>query len=147
MAKKSPAEEQRRKYIKVRTKGKEEPICVFIKIREAKDVVDLKIKDTENGIVELRVHSTNEHYPKWYTHAYLLDLKNLRLKYKEIKNARQVQDVLINPGRIVHPATKQLLTKLDKDYGGIIPDGKKLFWKTEKFKKSKDPYKVKMKAM
>ncbi|WP_371802137.1 hypothetical protein [Candidatus Lokiarchaeum ossiferum] len=147
MAKKSPAEQQLKKYVKARTKGKEEPICVFIKIREAKDVVDLKIKDTENGIVELRVSSTNEHYPKWYTHGYLIDLKNLRLNYKEIKNSLEVQDVLLNPAKLVHAATKQLLTKLDKDYGGILPDGKKLFWKTEKFKKSKDPYKVKMKAM
>lgn len=147
MAKKSPAEQQRRKYIKARTKGKEEPICVFIKIREAKEITDLKIKDSGNGLIELRVHTQNEHYPKAYTHGYLIDLKNLRLNYKEIKNSLQVQEVLLNPARLVHSATKQLLTKLDKDFGGILPDGKKLFWKTEKFKKSKDPYKVKMKAM
>ncbi len=144
----SPAEEQLEKLIKVRTKGKEEPICIFIKIREAKDIIDLKIKDNENGIFELRVHSTNEHFPKWYHHGYLIDIKNLRLNFNEIKKKEQIQEILLNSNKIVHLPTKQLISKLDKDFGGFIPDGKKkMFWKTKKFKKRKDPYKVRMKTM
>jgi exonuclease V gamma subunit len=144
---KSEAEEQLKKLIKLRTKGKTEPICVYVKIREAKDIVDLKIKDSEDGIVELRVHSTNEHFPKWYTTGYLIDVKNLRINYKDIKKKEEIQEILLNPSKVVHKATKQLLAKFEKDYGGIIPDGKKLLWKTDKFKKRKDPYKVKMKSM
>jgi hypothetical protein len=144
---KTPAEKQLKKLIKARTKGKEEPVYIFIKVREAKDVADLMIKDSENGIIELRVHSTNDKYPKRYTHGYLIDVKNLRLNYKDIKSKEQILDFLLNPNKIVHSATKQIISKLDKDFGGIIPDGKKLFFKTERFKKKKDPYKVKMKAM
>ena len=143
----SESEKELKRIITIRTKGKEEPVCVFIKVRVAKDVVDLKIKDSGDGIITLRVHSTNEKLPKWYVHGYLIDLKNLRLNYKEIKKSEQVLDALANPNRIVHVATKQLLNKLWKDFGGIVSDGKKLFWKTEKFKKEKDYFKVRMKAM
>lgn len=144
----SESEKELKRIIKIRTKGKEEPVCVFIKVREAVDVEDLKIKDSEDGIITLRVNSTNEKFPKWYVHGYLIDLNHLRLQYKEIKKQQQVLDVLDKPNRVVHAATKQLLNKLWKDFGGIVPDGnKKLFFKTEKFKKSKDPFKVRMKAM
>jgi len=143
----SESEKELKRIIKIRTKGKEEPVCVFIKVRTAVDVVDLKIKE-EDGIITLRVNSTNEKFPKWYVHGYLIALKNLRLHYKEIKNQAQVLDVLTTPNRVVHAATKSLLSKLDKDFGGVVPDGsKKVFFKTEKFKKSKDPFKVRMKAM
>ena len=138
------SEKEIKRIIKIRTKGKEEPVYVFIKVRVAKDIEDLKIKE-EDGIITLRVHSTNEKMPKWYVHGYLIDLKPLRLNYKEIKKQEQVLDVLTNPNRLVHAVTKQLLNKLNKDFGGIVSDGK--HWKTEKFKKKKDYFKVRMKAM
>jgi hypothetical protein len=142
------SEKELKRIIKIRTKGKEDPVCVFVKVRKAVDVEDLKIKDSGEGIITLRVNSTSDKFPKWYVHGYLIDLKNLRLRYKEIKNQAQVLEVLTNPKRVVHAATKQLLNKLDKDFGGIVPDGsKKVFFKTEKFKKSKDYFKVRMKAM
>ena len=143
----SDAEDELKKIIKTRTSKKSNPVCIFIKVREAKDVVDLKMKDLTEGLLELRVSSTNEHFPKWYTHGYLISLPNLRLNYKDIKKKEQILDVLTNPNRIKQPITKQLISKLDKDFGGILSDGKKLFFKTEKFKKSKDPFKVRMKTM
>ena len=43
--------------------------------------------------------------------------------------------------------TKAFLKKIVKDYGEITEDGRsKHTYKTEKFKKQKDPYKVKMKS-
>ena len=78
----------------------------------------------------------------------MIDIKNLRLNFKEIKKQSQVLDVLNNPNAVVHKPTAQLLDKFDKDFGGIHPDGKgKLFFRTERFKKKKDPFKVKMKAI
>ena len=143
----SDAEDELKKIIKTRTSKKSDPVCIFIKVREAKDVVDLKMKDLTDGLLELRVSSTNEHYPKWYTHGYLISLPNLRLSYKSVKKKEQILDILTNPNRIKQQVTKQLISKLDKDFGGIISDGKKLFFRTEKFKKSKDPFKVRMKTM
>jgi len=144
----SEAEKELKKVVKARTNGKEEPVCVFIKIREPVKISDLQIKTLDEGIIQIRVHSTDKNYPKWYTHAYLIDIKNLRLNYKDVKKKTQIQDVLMNPNSIMHPPTKLLVQKFEKEYGGIYPDGrKKLMWKTERFKKKKDPYRVKMKAM
>ena len=143
----SDADKELKKYIKSKTSKKADPIFLLVRIRQAKDIIDLQIKE-DDGIIKLRVHSTNEDYPKWYTHAYLIDLKNLRLNYKEIKKQSEVHNVFLHPNKLVHKPTKSLLLKFDKDYGGVFPDGSgKLFWHTDRFKKKKDPYKVKMKAM
>jgi hypothetical protein len=140
--------EELKKLLKTSTNPKKEPTFLFIEIREAKKVEDLTIKDKKNGIVELRVHTSDESLPKWYITGYLVNLKNLKIKIKEVKNKHDIQEILRNPFRIGNPAAKQLLTKLNKDYGGIIPDGRdKLYWKTERFKKKKDPFQVKRKAM
>ncbi|TFH30823.1 MAG: hypothetical protein E4G98_01325 [Promethearchaeota archaeon] len=145
---KSDAEKELQKYIKTKTSTKADSIHLLVKIREAKDVIDLQIKEEDEGIIKLRVHSTNDKYPKWYTYGYLIDLKNLRLVYKEIKNKEEIQALFLNPNKLVHKPTKSLLDTFDKDYGGIFPDGSsKLFWHNDRFKKKKDPYKVKMKAM
>ncbi len=144
----SDAEKELKKYVKSKTSKKADPIFLLVKIRETKDVVDLQIKEESDGIIKLRVRSTNEKLPKWYTYGYLIDLRNLRLKYKEIKNRDEVHNVFLHPNKVVHKDTKSLLLKFDKDYGGVFPDGSgKLFWRTDRFKKKKDPYKVKMKAM
>lgn len=144
----SEAEKELKKYIKAKTNKKADQVCLLVKIREAKDIIDLQIKEEDEGIFKLRVHSTNEKYPKWYTYGYLIDLKNLRLNYKDIKNQNEILEILSNPNNIVHKSTNQLVDRFNKDYGGVFPEGrKKLFWRTERFKKKKDPFKVKMKAM
>ncbi|MCF2138713.1 MAG: hypothetical protein K9W44_01495 [Candidatus Lokiarchaeota archaeon] len=142
------AEKELKKLIKAKTNKKSDQICIVVKIRDAVDIVDLQIKEEAEGIFKVRVHSTNEKYPKWYTYGYFIDVKNLRLNYSDIKNRKQIQDILSNPNFVVHKPTKQLLDRFEKDFGGVIPDGMgKLFWRTERFKKKKDPFKVKMKAM
>jgi hypothetical protein len=133
--------------IKDATSGKKEPVYLMIKVREAPKVVDLLKKDLSEGLLELRVHTSDEKLPKWFTHAYLISLANLNLKLKEIKNPDQVKELLLNPNRITHSETRSLIEKLHKDYGGIAPDNGKLFWRTENFKKKKDQFQMKMKAM
>lgn len=137
-----------KKFVKERTNGKKEPTFIFIKIREAVDVADLRIKEEAKGIIELRVHTTKKDFPKWYLHAYLIDLKNFNLSYKDIKDKHQLQDILLSPNSVGHADTRQLLQKLDKEFGGIVPDGSdKLYWRTEKFKKSKDLFQIKRKTL
>lgn len=148
---KSDAESELQKIIKLRTKhDKKKNInpCVYIKVREGKDVVDLTIKDISSGITSIRVHSTNKNYPKKYLHGYLIDISNLNLDISKIKDKRYVQEVLRNPSKIHDKPTRDLLEKLDRDFGGIIPFGtKKMYYQTEYFKKKRDPYKVKMKTL
>jgi hypothetical protein len=140
--------EELKKLIKERTNTKSENVFIFIKVREAKDVTDLRIKEEGKGITELRIHTTDKKLPQWYTHAYLIDLQNINLKIKDIKNKKQLQDILLNPKSIGHQDTRKLLETLEKNFGGIIPDGSNiLIWRTEEFKKKKDPFKVKRKAL
>ncbi len=144
----SDAEKELSRIIKTKTNKKKPPVCLFIKIREAVDIVDLKIKEKDEGITEIRVHSTNEKFPKWYLHGYLIKIENLRLDLDKIKKKQVVQQVLRDPSLIGDGPTQKLLQKMDRDFGGIIPDKPgKLLWKTEYFKKKKDPYKVKMKTL
>ena len=144
------AKDELKKILKMHAAVKKDPVSVFVKIRETKDIVDLQLKDKENGIIEIRVHSTHEAFPKVYTHGYLIDISNLRVLKQDIKKMKQAdfQAIFDNPNQLVHKETKALLNKFIKDYGGVLPDGShKLKYKTEKFKKKKDPFKVKMKAM
>lgn len=141
------AQDELKKFVKERTSGKGDSNFIFIKVREAKDLSDLRIKE-EKGVIELRVHTTDKKLPPWFTHAYMIDLKNLALSYKDIKDKHQLQDILLNPKAIAHSETRAVLDKLDKDFGGLAPDGSdKLFWRTEKFKKKKDMFQVKRKAI
>lgn len=148
---KTDAEKELAKIIKIRTKSskkQETNPCVYIKIRVAKDTIDLNIKDVSPGITSIRLHSTNKNFPKKYLHGYLINISNLKLDKKKIKNKKLVLDVLRNPSKVTDKPTRILLEKLDKDYGGIIPFGSKnLYYQTEWFKKKKDPYKVKMKTL
>lgn len=132
--------------IKEATSGKKDPTYLMIKVREADKVTDVIKKESGKGIIELRVNTSNEKLPKQYTHAYLINLSNFNWKVKEIKTD-QVKEVLMNPSQVIQPDTRALLEKLDKDFGGIIPDGGKLFWRTKNFKKQKDPFQIKRKAM
>ena len=144
----NPAEKELKGIISTHTNKKKTPISLFIKIREAKDIVDLKIREKDQGITEIRVHSTNDKFPKWYLHGYLINIKNLRLDLDKLKKKEIVQKVLRDPSILGTGPTQKLLEKLDRDFGGIVPfKPKKLFWQTEKFKKHKDPYKVKMKTL
>ncbi len=135
------AEDELEKLIKKHTRKKKN--SVFIQIRGAKDVKDLRMKTVEKGIVKLRVHSTHEDYPKWYIHGYLIHLKHLGLFKKKFKKDI-LRLIFSEPHRAkISKAAKELLEELKRDYGDIIPNSitNKLKWRTEKFKKKKDPFK------
>ncbi len=91
------AQDELKRYVKERTSGKGDSTFVFIKVREIKDLENLKIKDEGKGVVELRVHTKDKKLPNWYTHAYLINLQNFNLTLKEIKDKRQLQEILLNP--------------------------------------------------
>jgi hypothetical protein len=133
--------------LKEMTSGKKDPSYVMIKIREASKVTDVHKKEYAAGIFELRINTSDEKLPKQYTHAYLIHLANFGLNVKEFKKADQIKDLLLNPSRITHSDTKQLLEKLDRDFGGFVPDGGKYNWRTQNFKKQKDPFQIKRKAL
>ncbi len=124
---------------------------IFILVRKLrKNLLDLKIKDEgKSGIKILRAHTDDEKSPPWFLHGYTIPIKNLGLEFNQIKKKREIFTILNNPLKVPDQETKALLRKLNKDFGDILDDGarNKLSFKTEKFKKQKDPYKVKRKAL
>ena len=133
-------------------KFKEGPF-LYIEVRSAKKVEDLLVKNPGPGIVELRVHTSNEKLPKWYLHAYLIRLRSLNFKVTDKKSLRklskaEITSKLMDPMSITNPTIKKLIQTLQKKYGDISPNGSnKLYWKTEKFKIKKDSFSVKRKAL
>ena len=124
---------------------------VFILVREIrKNLLDLKIKnESKSGVQMLRVHTNDEKSPPWYLHGFTIPIQNLGIELQNIKKKREIFTILNNPLKVPDQETKALLRKITKDFGDILDDGarNKLSFKTEKFKKQKDPYKVKRKAL
>ena len=111
------AQDEIKQYVKERTSGKGNSTFVFIKVREIKNLENLKIKDEGKGVVELRVHTKDKKLPNWYTHAYLINLQNFNLTLKEIKDKRQLQEILLNPRGVTNP-----------DPSADIREVRKRFW-------------------
>ncbi len=97
----------------------------------------------------LRIHTDDEKSPTWYLHGYTIPINNLGIEFQSVKKKRDIFTILNNPIKVPDQETKTLLRKLNKDFGDILDDGtrNKLTFKTEKFKKQKDPYRVKRKAL
>lgn len=121
---------------------------IWVMIRAAKDVTELRAKDEFPGVVEVRVHTTDEKLPKWFTAGYLIDGSLLAFdfskKYKKADLLRHIAD----SSNIKERQTKKLFESFEKDFGGVISDGRKdQYFKTKKFKKTKDYMQVKRKAL
>ncbi|MHA1339387.1 MAG: hypothetical protein ACTSRZ_04135 [Promethearchaeota archaeon] len=128
-------------------KGKERK--VYILIREIrKDLLDIKVKEEDKSKnIQIRVHTSDEKAPPWFTHAYIIPLRNLGLNAPLKKN--EMLDILNGIPNSVENETATLLKKIIKDYGSIKDDGSrnKLKFKTSRFKKQKDYFRVKMKTL
>jgi hypothetical protein len=135
------------KYLKEKL-GEKEKHRIWIMIRQSKDVTELRAKEEYPGALEIRVHTSDEKLPKWFTAGYLIDGNNLSFDFSQKYKKKDLLRHIINPDNIKEKKTKKLLETLEKDFGGIIADGSKdQYFKTEKFKKSKDYMQVKRKSM
>lgn len=141
------ADEILKSFMKDCYKGDEKK--VFIKVRSIrKDVRDIKIKEVDkSGNMQIRVHTDDEKAPPWYVHGFAIPLSNLGLTKASKK--RKMVDILNYQDGITDPETQTTLRKIIKDYGEILVDGmfNKLNYKTRHFKKQKDYFKVKRKAL
>ena len=143
------AEKKLKEYFKDCFKGDNKKIFILVRVIRKK-LMDIKIKDeSKSGVQVLRIHTDDEKSPTWYLHGYTIPIKNLGIEFKNIKKKRELFTILNNPIKVPDQETKALLRKLNKDFGDILDDGSrnKLTFKTEKFKKQKDPYRVKRKAL
>ena len=144
MAKGNTIEDSYKKFMKDCEKSDDPKVVITVRTIRKK-LLDMKLKDEKAGIVIIRVHTDDDKAPQWYVHAIAIPFLNLGIE--KIKNKREIAEKLTFQQGIPNAETKSFLRKVVKDYGEITEDGrKKHMFKTENFKKQKDPYRVKMKA-
>ncbi|TFG21171.1 MAG: hypothetical protein EU530_00870 [Promethearchaeota archaeon] len=140
------SEDRYKSYMKECVKGDNLKVIITIRtIRSRKKVLDMKLKEEKAGNMIVRVHTDDEKAPTWYVHAITIPFSNLGIE--KIKNKRELAEKMNFQTDIPNSDTKAFLKKIVKDYGEIIEDsGNKHMFRTEKFKKQKDQFKVKMKS-
>ncbi len=106
-------------------------------------VAEKKEKPLKAGIVLVRVREMEKN---WFAHKYLIPLANLGLG--EDADKKDILDRLNNPKDIPEKNTRELIAEFEKDYDGVVFDGKfnRTQYKTKRFKPHAKAMQVKRKA-
>ena len=110
------------------------PIYATIIVRPGKKLVDIKIKKEEANI--LRVIAHEEKSTGYFTHSFHIPIKNIGLP-PDSKD-KEILANLSNPNRIPNKATKAFVEDILRKYIDILPEKKKHYFKTERYKKKKE---------
>ncbi len=120
---------------KIHNKKNKIPEYATIIIRPGKKLLDFKIKKEEANILKVIAHDQKS--SGWFLHSVHIPLKNLGLSYES--KDKEILDYLSQPNRITSSKpTKQYIEDLLRKYVDILPEKKKHFFKTERFKKKKE---------
>ena len=103
-------------------------------MRPGKKLIDFKIKKEEANI--LRVIAHEEKTTGYFIHSFHIPIKNLGLS-PDSKD-KEILSNLSNPGRIPNKATKAFVEDVLRKYINILPEKKKHYFKTERYKKKKE---------
>ncbi len=110
------------------------PEYASIIVKPGKKVVDLKIKKETENILKVIVHE--EKKTGWFLHSVHIPLKNLGLTHNS--KDKEIIEYLSEPHKIKNKPTKDYVEKILRKYIAILPEKKKHFFKTERFKKKKE---------
>lgn len=110
------------------------PEYVSIIVRPGKKILDIKIKKETNNI--LRVIAHDQKVTGWFIHSFHIPIKNLGLT-PDSKD-KEILDYLTNPGKIPQKETKDYVEDILRKYIEILPEKKKHYFKTKRFKKKKE---------
>ena len=110
------------------------PIYATIIVRPGKNILDFKIKKEEVNILKLIVHE--EKGTGWFIHSFHIPIKNLGLP-ADAKN-KEILANLSNPNKISNKATKAYVEDILRKYIDILPEKKKHYFKTQRYKKKKE---------
>jgi len=110
------------------------PEYASIIIKPGKKVVDIKIKKETENILKVIVHE--EKKTGWFLHSVHIPLKNLGLTYGS--KDKEILEYLSEPNKIRNKPTKDYVEKILRKYIDILPEKKKHFFKTERFRKKKE---------
>ncbi|MFX0104120.1 MAG: hypothetical protein ACFE75_01360 [Candidatus Hodarchaeota archaeon] len=122
-------------YNKIHNKKNKIPEYVTIIIRPGKKLIDFKIKKEEANILKVLAHDQKS--SGWFLHSVHIPLKNLGLSYES--KDKEILEYLSEPSKITSSKpTRQYVEELLRKYVDILPEKKKHFFKTERFKKKKE---------
>ncbi|MFX1366205.1 MAG: hypothetical protein ACFFCE_05280 [Promethearchaeota archaeon] len=122
-------------YKKIHDPKNKIPEYISIIIRPGKRLLDFKIKKEEVNILKIIAH--DEKSSGWFQHSVHIPLKNLGLSY-DAKN-KEILKYLSEPNNITsNKYTKEYIEDILRKYVEILPEKKKHFFKTERFKKKKE---------
>lgn len=123
-------------YQKIHNSKNNIPEYISIIIREPKKkLIDFKIKKEQSNILKIIAHDDDQ--KGWYPHSVHIPLKNLGLDDKAKK--KEILSYLSEPSQITSDkATREYVEDVLRKYVDILPEKKKHFFKTKKFKKKKD---------
>ena len=119
---------------KIHDSKSEIPVYASIIVKPGKKVSDIKIKKETENILKVIAHEENK--TGWFLHSVHIPLKNLSLTHDS--KDKEILKYLSEPNRIKNKFTKDYVEKILRKYLSILPEKKKHFFKTERFKKKKE---------
>jgi hypothetical protein len=110
------------------------PLYATIMVRPGKKLIEFKIKKENANI--LRVIAHDQKVTGWFVHSFHIPIKNLGIS-EDSKN-KEILSILTDPSQIPNKETKEFVEEILRKYVSILPEKKKHFFKTERFKKKKE---------
>ena len=111
------------------------PEYATIIVRPGKKLLDIKIKKENANILKVIAH--DEKTAGWFLHSFHIPLKNLGLSYDS--KDKEILEILSDPNKITgSKPTKEYVEDILRKYIDILPEKKKHFFKTERYKKKKE---------
>jgi hypothetical protein len=110
------------------------PEYASIIIKPGKKVLDIKIKKEDENILRVIAHEENK--SGWFLHSVHIPLKNLGLSYSS--KDKEILEYLSEPNKIRNKPTKEYIENILRKYLDILPEKKKHYFKTERYKKKKE---------
>jgi hypothetical protein len=111
------------------------PEYATIIIRPGKNIGDFKIKKEGSNIFKIIAHEDRR--AGWFLHSYHIPLKNLGIS-EDAKN-KEILTVLNEPRDITRDkTTRELMEEILRKFIEVLPEKKKHYFKTKRFKKKKE---------
>ena len=119
---------------KIHDSKNEIPDYYTIIVRPGKKILEIKIKKEVVNIIKVIVHE--EKTKGYFVHSFHIPLKNIGLT----SNAKdkEILATLSNPIKIPNKETKAFVEDILRKYYDILPEKKRYYFKTERYKKKKE---------
>lgn len=121
-------------YKKIHNPKNDIPIYATILVRSARKLLDIKIRKEPENIFRVIAH--DEKKTGWFIHSFHIPIKNLGLS-PDSKD-KEILAHLSNPSKVPNKTTKEFVEDILRKYINILPEKKRYYFKTERFKKKKE---------